>query len=345
MDPLNQLVDATPRVGGTNPWNPVSVMRDMLTFADAIIMVEDNPDHLTFLGCAKWNVGNEMFTDHNVSCISFRTLTDLPVAATHEIGHNVGCQHDTANCGGFIGYPVSYAHGYISRDKTWGDLMSLSNRKPWFSNPDSTYSGERRGDTARCNTTRLMNERINTLVGIRNVQSDPRYPQYADTFTLKANDYCNVPLLGKIVFRGVASILDSAEMRLAGNQINIKGNFYVGKNAKLTINNGVVAPLGKRIGQYETTPPEANLLKPTEFSASARMIGREIQFTYSIISPMPVAISIFDISGRLIALRTINRQFAGTFTETIKSGLPSKMYIVKITTPVCTKQFKLFGLH
>jgi len=74
---------------------------------------------------------------------------------THELGHNLGCEHNRANAGSTPMYP--YAYGYIAPADAFRTVMSYGGapRVGHFSNPGVNYGGQPTGvadseDNARC---------------------------------------------------------------------------------------------------------------------------------------------------------------------------------------------------
>ena len=65
----------------------------------------------------------------------------------HELGHNMGCDHDRDHASNYHAYPYSY--GYDVKGK-FGTIMSYDGPKiTYFSNPKVTYQGRRTGKPAR----------------------------------------------------------------------------------------------------------------------------------------------------------------------------------------------------
>jgi len=77
-------------------------------------------------------------TDHSGSFCSELTFI-------HELGHNLGCQHDRANASSIPIYPYSY--GYQDPQRAFRTVMAYDcvggcPRIPYFSNPELTYQGK-----------------------------------------------------------------------------------------------------------------------------------------------------------------------------------------------------------
>ncbi|HZX48578.1 MAG TPA: DUF1566 domain-containing protein [Nitrospirota bacterium] len=92
----------------------------------------------------------------------------------HELGHNMGAEHDRAN-GGQAAY--SYSYGHVASDKKWRTLMayasSCSNcpRITHFSNPGVTYSGVPtgipEGQTNSADNAKTLNNTAYTVANFR----------------------------------------------------------------------------------------------------------------------------------------------------------------------------------
>ncbi|MEM6784065.1 MAG: M12 family metallo-peptidase [Bacteroidota bacterium] len=94
----------------------------------------------------------------------------------HELGHNVGARHHTANDP--TETPFVYGHGYIDGPNDFGTIMhsrSNSNACPGnfctriqrFSAPDQPFNGNATGDEALRNVARVTNQRANTIASFK----------------------------------------------------------------------------------------------------------------------------------------------------------------------------------
>jgi peptidyl-Asp metalloendopeptidase len=87
----------------------------------------------------------------------------------HEIGHNLGANHDPANASGS---PYAYGHGYQRPANGWRTIMAYDctngcTRINYWSNPNKTYNGVAMGTAAQSNNARVLNERKATMAGFR----------------------------------------------------------------------------------------------------------------------------------------------------------------------------------
>jgi len=109
--------------------------------------------------------------------------TDTNYAFAHELGHNMGCQHDRANVYGPQGaYPYSY--GYLDPAGDFHTIMAYWLGYPWrcpviphFSNPAVSYSGKPTGvdymapDSA--DNARTLNMTASTVANFRSEGGSP----------------------------------------------------------------------------------------------------------------------------------------------------------------------------
>ena len=66
----------------------------------------------------------------------------------HELGHNMGCQHNLEDAGSAGAYPYSYGHRFNTGGTDYRTVMSYGNtymRIPHFSNPEVSYLGTSTG--------------------------------------------------------------------------------------------------------------------------------------------------------------------------------------------------------
>ncbi|KAI9009283.1 Metallo-peptidase family M12B Reprolysin-like-domain-containing protein [Hyaloraphidium curvatum] len=99
----------------------------------------------------------------------------------HEVGHNMGANHDRANSGGGQSYPYSY--GYQEPTGLWRTIMAYDcpkgcARLQYFSNPAVTYNGRAMGiDSTQANgadNARTFNNHAQIMAAWRAEVTNPR---------------------------------------------------------------------------------------------------------------------------------------------------------------------------
>lgn len=104
------------------------------------------------------NLGPD-FEAYAYSVVTRRYASSYYVLA-HEVGHNLGCQHDVANAGSQGAYPYSYGHYYAGVYRT---VMAYDNYcqcsgYAGFSNPGVTYLGRPTGIPNQRDNARTINQ-------------------------------------------------------------------------------------------------------------------------------------------------------------------------------------------
>jgi hypothetical protein len=124
----------------------VHTLRDTYCADEVVLIVGGNP---TFCGVA-WlmNYVSAGFESHAFAVVH-RVCATGYYSFGHELGHNMGAQHDWYVNTATTPYP--YSHGYVNTVGRWRTVMAYNTecsaggfyctRIPYFSNPDVTYGG------------------------------------------------------------------------------------------------------------------------------------------------------------------------------------------------------------
>lgn len=139
--------------------------------------------------------------------VTTRTCAVGNLSFAHELGHNMGAQHDPSNAGSSPSYPYSYGHFINGLYRT---VMSYNTQCPsgctrvaYFSNPDVSYLGQPTGIANARDNHRTLN---NTAAVVANFRQEI---QAADLYTLTpcrvADTRDSLPVLS-----GVVRVLDVA---------------------------------------------------------------------------------------------------------------------------------------
>ena len=102
---------------------------------------------------------------------------------THEIGHNLGADHDIANTVNPIRFS-SYAHGQCHPLRGWATVMAYvginnncSRYIPYFSSPVLRYQGDPTGDAERMDNRRVLLETHRIVANFRQSRSESPPPE------------------------------------------------------------------------------------------------------------------------------------------------------------------------
>ncbi len=157
---LSQLRDND----GNDALDVVHSLRDQYG-ADIVVLLVDENDG---------NVGGIAYLNANGSTAFAVVEWDLAIgnySFAHEIGHNVGCDHNPEDRSNPF-YP--YGHGYIYTPANWRTVMAVGGptiRIPYWSNPDKTYGGVLMGTTQTHDNVRVWENRASTVAGFKSAFS------------------------------------------------------------------------------------------------------------------------------------------------------------------------------
>ena len=156
----------------------------------------------------------------------------------HEIGHLLGCRHDTYVDSDTT--PYAYGHGYVNPSNTWRTIMAYPNacgscpRLQYWSNPNVIYGGVPMGTTATNNTTRVWNEQSNQIMTFRQ-------PENNITFTssdMPNTQYADLIAKQDITTNGVVTINNGNTINMrAGGSITLDPGFSVELGAEFSATN------------------------------------------------------------------------------------------------------------
>jgi hypothetical protein len=151
----------------------------------------------------------------------------------HEIGHLLGCRHDTYVDSTTT--PFAYGHGYVYSPGQWRTIMAYAaacsscGRIQYWSNPDVSYEGVAMGTAAVSNNARVWNERSTTAMTFR----QPATSITATSGDFSSSRYADVIAKQAITTSGTISINSGKEAYMrAGSSITLQPGVSVELGAK-----------------------------------------------------------------------------------------------------------------
>ena len=301
-------------------------------------------------------------TANDAFCVisSYSTCATSNYSFGHEIGHLLGCRHDPYVDNSST--PYAYGHGYVNPSKTWRTIMAYVDacgscpRLQYWSNPNVTYGGEPMGTVATHNSTRVWNERSNTVMAFRQpdnnvtvASSDIPNTQYADIIAKQ-----------DIATNGTVNVNSGNTLNMrAGNSITLQPGFSLEAGAELSVTIENINDCGT--GSSSLSPPPKIMIQNvpegyddmtdiatksiSDFSYTIHVnpSNEFINVTYSLDTEMILSIELVNLFGQKIktVLPKQNQQ-AGTYTLQIPvSDFSIGTYFLTISSANQTKTEKI----
>lgn len=298
---FNQLLEKY-STDGDGLFDEVHSLRDRYS-ADVCVLLVYN---YTYCGLAYvWASANSSFAVVRASneCANKYSFT-------HEIGHNVGCMHDTITSPSNF-YNHGYQH-YIAGDNinSWRTMMAYDTlcitgckRIPYWSNPNVNYNGVPTGNVTRCNNARVWNE---NAINVSYFRTDPISLSITHTDKSIYMDYAHWRASQTIVVDSGYVVNSGQVVKMsAANSITFKPNTKINAGAKFLATNIMDYPNSNYpqflSAKHSSTQQESDLQQEkVDILISPNPSSSNINITLDLKDKKQcVSISILNISGQL----------------------------------------------
>lgn len=231
---------------------------------------------------------------------------------SHEIGHNIGCQHDTIEDD-----TPSYNHGYVhyvsgNSNNSWRTMMAYSSvcgsdyncdRKKYWSNPYITFQGNPTGTTTRCNNARVWNENAPDVSGYR-IEPFARYLTSSDNSN--SMNYAHYKVYLNIVTQNGYVVESGQVVRMSAfNSVILREGTRIKAGSNFIATTNLETPsYQQRISQQYSDDYhlENNSQQPrNNITISPNPASTEVDITIDLQNEkQSVSIMVMDISGQLL---------------------------------------------
>ncbi|MEM7515701.1 MAG: reprolysin-like metallopeptidase [Planctomycetota bacterium] len=162
------------------------------------------------------------FSNHAFSVVARGCATGY-YSFAHEVGHNLGCQHDRDHAGNGA---FEWSYGYRSADESWRTIMAYApgTRIRRFSNPGLTYQGESTGVSRSTSSSADNAGTIEITAGILSQYRSPSVSSFG---------------VGKMTSAGVLPVLEG-EGRVSVSEVGTEEGFALQLTGAMPNSYGVV---------------------------------------------------------------------------------------------------------
>lgn len=303
--------------------------------ADVCVLLVDNDTY-----CGYGRVHATPSTAFSVVCV--HSGCSQKYSFTHEIGHNLGCRHDTISSP--RDSPYRYGHGYVhytgDSETSWRTMMAYNDictlgchRILYWSNPDIEYEGHPTGTTSRCNNARVWAE--NAPI-VSSFYSEPNHLSISYSDNYYVVDYA--------CWRARTSIAaGSGYIVNSGQTIEMLSPTSVVLLAKTTIKSGSRFRAAIEQPSPSVTYPrflpsrdETSKLDDLRPDILVRTVSNELQVAITLPRDCEnVNVYVYDISGNLLKVfeRSARMQEGENRLSYNIEDFPNGVYLLSVQTP------------
>ena len=282
----------------------VHTLRDKYSADVCVLLINDNSlcGLATDIGVTESDAFCAVSTSCDISYYSFG----------HEIGHLIGCRHDTYVDSETT--PFAYGHGYVHPSNKWrtimayGDACNMCSRKLYWSNPNVNFYGAPTGTVSTNDNARVWNERSNTVMAFRQPDSNV-------TFTssdMPNTQYADIIAKQNITTNGIVNTNSGNTLNMrAGNSIVLQPGFSVQTGAEFSakiedIDDCVECTSTTSKILVQNVPREYDEMENNQNKSSFSYTvipdssNEFINITYSLETEMPLSIELVNPLGQKI---------------------------------------------
>ena len=254
----------------------------------------------------------------------------------HEIGHLLGCRHDTYVDPNTT--PFSYGHGYVSPSSSWRTIMAYSyacsgcSRIPYWSNPNVTYGGVAMGTVSTNNNARVWNEVSPYIMTFE----QPDNSVSISSTDVSNNLYADIIAKEDISTSGTVNISNGHIVAMrAGESVTLQPGFFRELGTNFTASIETISNCGTSSSRMAMNNSDNSFESLNEFNVTAypNPTSELVNIEYVLPSRMRISIDLIDFLGqRVKTVTSETMQDMGTHTSQVSvSELSIGTYFLKIT--------------